>query len=61
MLSQIFLTEKTINCGSFFHKTFIGAGAGTGVVLATSGDEVEFPNEQRMVFKLTHSVTIPVE
>ena len=39
----------------------IGAGAGTGVVLATSGDEVEFPNEQRMVFKLTHSVTIPVE
>lgn len=39
----------------------IGAGAGTGVVLATPGDEVEFPNEQRMVFKLTHSVEIPVE
>ncbi len=37
----------------------IGAGAGTGVVLATPGDEVEFPNEQRMVFKLDQSVELP--
>ncbi len=37
----------------------IGAGAGTGVVLATPGDEVEFPNEQRMVFKLEKSVELP--
>jgi hypothetical protein len=38
----------------------IGAGAGTGVTLATPGDEVEFPTEQRMSFKLDKPVELPV-
>ena len=38
----------------------IGAGAGTGVTLATPGDEVEFPTEQRMSFKLDKPVELPI-
>ncbi len=38
----------------------VGAGAGTGVTLATPGDEVEFPTEQRMSFKLDKTVELPI-
>ena len=38
----------------------IGGGAGAGVTLATSGDEVEFPNEQRLSFKLEKGVELPI-
>jgi hypothetical protein len=37
----------------------IGAGAGTTVMLATRGTELEFPAEQLFVFRLTVPVEIP--
>jgi hypothetical protein len=37
----------------------IGTAAGAGTVLATKGNEVEFPSESRLKFKLEESVDLP--